>query len=247
MKKIIIMILGAILAAISSIFAQDLDQVLKQYHETIGADKVLQMQTVYSKGKVMQFGMEMEYTNYITRSGKYYLEVPIQGQLMKNAYNGEVAWMVAPWTGTLDPIELTGIQLKSMKRQADMDGMLYNYAEKGYTTTLEGTEDLEGTKVYLIKQVDADGDIFVHYMDAENYVLLKTKATLAYQGSTIEAETYYSNYKPVDGVIMPFSMESKVNGQTQSTIVIEEYAFNKPVDDALFEKPASAPKPEGQE
>jgi len=247
MKKIIILILGAMLAAITSIFGQNLDEVLKQYHQTIGEDKVLQMQNIYSKGKVMQFGMELEYTNYVTRSGKYYMEVPIQGQLMKNGFDGEVAWMVAPWTGTLDPIELTGLQLKSLKRQADMDGMLYHYAEKGYTTTLEGTEDLEGTTVYLIKQVDADGDIFVHYLDAENYVLLKTKATLAYQGSTIEAETGYSNYKPVDGVLLPFSLESKVNGQTQSTVVIEEYAFNKPIDDALFMKPAPAPKPEGQE
>jgi hypothetical protein len=246
MKKIIMMILGAILAAISSIFGQSLDEILKQYHETIGADKVLQMQTIYSKGKVMQYGMEMEYTNYVTRSGKFYLEVPIQGQLMKNAYNGEIAWMVAPWTGTLDPIELTGIQLESLKRQADIDGMLYDYEKKGYTTTLEGSEDMEGSKVYLIKQVDSEGNIFVHYMDAENYVLLKTKATLVYQGSTIEAETYYSNYKPVDGVILPFNMESKVNGQTQSTIVIEEYVFNKPVDDAIFEKPAVTPAPEGQ-
>lgn len=246
MKKIILLILGAILAAINSLFGQDLGEVLEKYHQTIGQDKVLQMQTIHSSGKIMQFGMELEFSTTVTRTGKYYLEVPIQGQMMKNGFDGEVAWMVAPWTGTLDPIELTGVQLSSIKRQADMDGMLYDYEKKGYTTTFEGSEDFEGTPVFIIKQVDAEGNVFKHYMDADNYVLLKTWASLAYQGSTIEAETHYSNYKPVDGIVLPFNMESKVNGQTQSTIAIEEYEFNIPVDDSIFKKPAPAPQPEGQ-
>jgi hypothetical protein len=247
MKKIIMLILAAIIAAISSVFGQDLDEVLKQYYEVTGADKVAEFKTVSANGKIMQSGMELEFHNIISRPGKLYLEVPIQGQVMKQGYNGEVGWIIAPWSGSMDPVEITDVQLKSMKRQADIDGMLYNYEEKGYTTTFEGEEDMEGSPVYLIKQVDPDDDIFMHYIDAENYVLLQTKSTLTIQGSTIEIETFFGNYKPVNGIVMPFSIESKVNGQTQSHIIMEEYIFDEPVNDSIFEMPPPAPQPEAQD
>ncbi len=245
MKKIALLLFTTIL--VCSLTAQDLDEVLKQYYEVTGAEKVASLESMTAKGKIMQMGMEMEFTNTIKRPGKLYLEVPIQGQLMKQGYNGETGWIVAPWNGTLDPIELSEDQLKSMKRQADLDGMLYNYEEKGYTTTLEGEEDMEGSPVYVIKQVNEDEDEFVHYMDAENYVLLKTKAKIHVQGSLIEVESIYGNYKPVEGAVIAFSIESKVNGQTQSQIMIDEYVFDKPVDDSVFEKPAPAPKPDTEE
>jgi hypothetical protein len=247
MKKIITLIIAAIVAVMGSSFGQDLDEVLQQYYEVTGADKVANLQTMTTKGKILQGGIEMEFTNIIKRPGKLYVEVPLQGQVLRQGYDGEVAWMVAPWSGSLDPIELTDVQLSSMERQSDMDGTLYNYEEKGYTTTLEGEEDLEGSPIYLIKQVNEKGDIFLHHIDADNFVNLMTKAILKVQGSTIEVETYLSNFKPVEEIIMPFSIESKVDGQTQSHIVVEEYIFDEPVNDSIFEKPAPAPKPEVEE
>lgn len=240
MKKIIILILGAILAAISSIFGQDLDEVLENYYEVSGMDALKKVNTMTIKGKILQMGMEMPYTIYSTRSGKNYLEVPIQGQLMKRGYNGEVAWMVAPWTGSLDPIELTGVQLKSIRIQADMDGMLYDYKNKGYETVLEGKEDMEGTQVFKIKQTDADEDVYYHYIDAENFVLLKTKGIINVQGSKVEGESVMSNYKMVDGIAVAHSIESRMNGQTQSQIIVEEVILNETVDDSIFEKPAAS-------
>lgn len=237
MKKIIAFVLGFVLIASTSVLSQDLESIMKEFYQVNNVDKLAKMKSVKATGKIMQSGMEMDFTNIVTRSGKLYLEVPIQGQLMKQVFDGENGWMVAPWSGSLDPIEMSGIQLKSIKRQADMDGMMVNYKEKGYTTTYEGEEDMEGSPVYVIKQVDKDGDTFIHYIDKDNYVTLKTKAIIHNQGSTIEAETYYSNYKPVDGILMPFNIESKMDGQMQSQIIMTGYEFNVKADDSLFKKP----------
>ena len=246
MKKIIILILGAILATFTSIFGQDLEEVLENYYEASGMDALQKVNTMTVKGKILQMGMEMPFTIYSTRSGKNYLEVPIQGQLMKRGFDGEVAWMVAPWSGSLDPIELTGIQLKSVRIQADMDGMLYDYKKKGYETVLEGKEDMEGTQVYTIKQTDSDGDVYYHYIDAENFIPLKTKGIINVQGSKVEAESFMSNYKMVEGIAVAHSIESRVNGQTQSQILVEEVILNENVNDSIFEKPAPAVKEEEQ-
>jgi len=237
MKKVITIVLAIFLASISSVNAQDLNKVLDQYFEVAGMEKLLEIKNTKTTGIVQQFGMENKYLNYFTADGKYYLEVPIQGQLMKQVYDGENAWMVAPWTGSLDPVPLTGAQLKEIKIQADMLGPLYDYKKKGYKTELAGKDDLEGTEVYVIKQVDDDGDEFIHYIDAENFVVLKMTNKMHMNGNEMITDTYFSNYDYVDDILGSFNIEVKVNGKTQTQIIVESVEYDVDVDDSLFEKP----------
>ena len=232
-----------ILLSISSLSAQELQEVLNNYYETVGMEKMHQVNNMVTKGSINQMGMDMTYTITITRSGKMYLEVPLQGMVMKRGYDGTEGWMTAPWTGSSDPIALGEFEVKAIKNQVDIEGMLYQPETKGYTVEFLGKEDMEGSPVFVIKLTDAAGDIYQFYLDAENYVILKNKNTLNYQGSKIESETLMSNYKPVDGMIMPYSMESKINGQLQSVITVDEYLFNQDVNDSIFIKPLPQPKP----
>jgi hypothetical protein len=244
MKKLSLII--AFITAIFSVSAQDMTEVLANYYQTIGMDKLHDVRNMTTKGTISMMGMEMPYVFIVTRSGKLYVEVPIQGMVMKRAYDGTVAWMTAPWTGSSDPIELGDFETKIIKTQVDIDGQLFEPEKKGYKSEFLGKEDMEGTPVYLIKLTQDTGDEYTYYIDAESFVVLKVKGSLNYQGSKIDSETFMSNYKPVDGIILPFSMESKVNGQTQSAITVTEYLFNQEVNDSIFVKPAPAPKPEGQ-
>lgn len=217
--------------------AQDLNEVLQNYYEANATDKVLEIKSMVMKGKSIQMGMETPFTQTLKRPGKMYLEVPIQGMMMKQGFDGEKAWMIAPWTGSTDPIELSGLQLKSMKLQSDFEGQLYNWEQKGYKAELEGTEEIDGIKTYKVKLTDTDGDIYVNYLDSESWIVLKTKSTIHNQGATIEAETNFSNYKMVDDIPMPFSIESKMDGQTVSSIMVEEIILNTEVDDKIFAMP----------
>lgn len=242
MKKTAMLFFATLMLLINA-GAQDLNDVIENYYKANGVDKLQEVHTITMKGKSMQMGMETPFTQTMKRPGKSYLEVPIQGMTMKQGFDGEKAWMVAPWMGSTDPIELSGLQLKSMKMQADMDGQLYNWEQKGYKAELEGTEDLDGIKTYKVKLTDPDGDIFIHFIDSENWIILKTKSIIQNQGATIEAETFYSNYKMVNDIPMPFAIESKVDGQTVSTIMVDEILLNQETDDKIFAMP---PKEAGE-
>ena len=239
MKKMLLL-LFVTFTGIATVSSQTLDEVLQKYYEANYMDKLIKLESMKYSGKSFQMGMETPFTTTITRSGKFLLEVPIQGQMMKQAYNGEVGWMIAPWTGSLDPIDLDPETVKRIKRQIEIEGPLYNSAEKGYTTELLGKEDLEGTEVYVIKQIDEDKNEYKHYIDAENYILLKTHVVLLIQDSEMEADQYFSNYKIIDGILVATSMESRVNGQVQSQVNIEKAEFNIPIDDKIFDKPVKA-------
>jgi len=217
--------------------AQDLDEILSNYFETIGFEKYQQHQTMVVKGKSIGQGMENDFTIWQKRPNSFRLEVEIQGAKMIQVFDGKIGWYIAPWSGSPDPIDLAGFQLSLMEKQSDFDGKLFNYEEKGYKTELVGTEEMEGTEVFKIKQTDEDGNEYYHYIDSENFVLLKEESKIKVEDSEVVTETLYSNYKEQDGMVFAFSMETRQNGQTVRQANMEEFIFDEEIDDSMFDKP----------
>ncbi len=105
-----------------------------------------------------------------------------------------------------------------------------------------GTEDLDGTEVYVLKLTRNDENIFHYYLDSEKYILLKMSYKMFVNGQESEIDAYMSNFQDIEGFIMPFTIEQRFDGQTGITIKYEEVRFNEKIDDAIFEKPAPAGK-----
>lgn len=217
--------------------AQSVQEILDAHYEAIGMEKFLTHNSMKASGKSLQQGMETPFMIYQKRPATIRLEVDIQGATMIQAYDGKTGWMTAPWTGSTDPIELSGVQLDAMKMQADFDGMLYNYAEKGYEVEMLGTDDMEGTEVYKLKFTNEDGNIFYHFIETDSYVLLKTTSIMKQGEAEIESDTYFSNYQENDGLVMAYSIESRSNGQTVSQINIESVEYDVEIDDSIFKMP----------
>ena len=236
MKKIFYVFSAAIIVFSGFIIqAQTLDEILAKYFETIGQDKLVQVQTIITKGKLVQGNIEIPVIAYSKRPNKTRMEGTFQGLTFVSAYNGETGWHINPFMGDTLPQQATDEELDELKEQADIDGMLYNYKEKGYTLELTGTEDFQGQKVYLLKLTKPNGNVYTDYMDAENYVILKTVARVKSKGVEQEVETDFSNYKPVDGIIFPFNIESKLKGNTVAQFVFDSFTFNQDIADSIFD------------
>ncbi|MEI7897391.1 MAG: hypothetical protein WCJ26_10185 [bacterium] len=216
----------------------NLDEILSKYYQTMGIDKMKEWKTITATGKFISQGMEIPGTSYMKRPDKIRFELEIQGNKMLRVFDGQAGWVVAPWSGTMDPQDMTPDEVKNMKEQTDFEGILYNWKEKGHKVELIGKEDMQGTPVYKIKAVLANGNIETHYIDAENFVTLKVSSVTKMQGNEVEGDSYPSNYKEVQGAMMPFAMESKYNGETGERMVIDKYEINAELSDSLFVKPA---------
>jgi hypothetical protein len=115
--------------------------------------------------------------------------------------------------------------------------MLWNWKEKGYTVTLEGTEDMEGTSCYKIKLVTKDGDTFTYYLDSDSYMMLRQNSKIKVQGNDSESDSYYSNYLQIEGLAVPGKVDIKVNGQIMSTVITDKVEINLDLENVLFDKP----------
>ena len=214
-----------------------LDDILSSYYKAIGIEKMKDWQTLTSTGKTIAQGMEFPVKIFMKRPGKIRIEAEVQGNKMIQSFDGDHGWSVTPWAGSSDPQDMTTDEVKGMKTQADIEGSLYNWKEKGHKVELIGKEDMEGTTVYKIKLTRADGDIETYFMDAENFVPLKVSAITKIQGNETESESDLSNYRVVNGVLMAKTITNKFKGQTVSQFEMDKMEVNLPVSDSLFMKP----------
>lgn len=238
MKRLLLVLLGVYLLSFgNSIIAQDLEEVLETYFEAAGQDKLLKVNTITMDGDIMVQGMELPFTTIVKRPNMLRIETTIQGQKIIQVFDGENGWMINPMMGTLDPQDMDPETVKQLRTQADIDGELYNYEEKGHTVEYLGTDEMEGTEVHKIKLTRKDGDVSIYYIDADAYVVLKATGKRKIQGVEVEGESTFGNYKMVEGIVFPYSITSGVAGQPGAQIVIDTILLDKPVADSLFVRP----------
>jgi outer membrane lipoprotein-sorting protein len=241
MRKIIIAIAGAVILCMGSAYAQDLQKILDKHFKAIGQEKILKVQTLVSTGIIGQMGMEMPFKTITKRPDKAYMEMDFEGTQIIMAFDGVNGWAVQPWTGSSEPVDLVGSELRPIKVLSDLDGSLWNYQEKEHQLELMGTEEMEGTEVYVLKLSKKDGDIIYYYLDSENYVISKMRYNIEVNGQETEMVALMSNFQVVDGYTVPFRTEQKFDGQTGMIITYEQVTFNEEIDDTIFLKPGTAP------
>lgn len=225
-------------ASFTFVQAQTVEEVLASYFENIGGMEAWQeLKSTKMVGKMNMQGMEFPGTIYAAQPNKQRVEVDVQGQKLVQAYDGETAWWINPFMGGEDPQKMPEEMAEQMTSQ-EFESDFINYLEKGHTAELDGTETVEGAEAFKVKLTKKDGDIIYYYFDTEYFVpIMMKQAVKEGPAKGQEAETYFSDYQEVDGMIFPFFMETKVNGQSFQKMTLESIELNVEVSDGLFAFP----------
>ncbi len=94
------------------------------------------------------------------------------------------------------------------------------------------------------KVTKKSGNVSYIFLDAKTFLDIRSSGKRKQMGQDLEIETNLGNYKAVEGVMMPFSVEQKNAGKPMIQFTISKYDVNVPVDDAQFrmpEKPKDKP------
>ena len=231
----------AIFASVASAADPTVDElVAKNVKARGGMEKLKSVNTIRVHGKmVMGQGMEAPFTMMQKRPKMTRTEFTLQGMTGMQVYDGKNAWMVMPFMGKKDPEAMPAEQAKILDEQADMDGPLVDYKDKGNKIELLGKEQVEGADAYKLKVTLKDGQTRTVYLDAESGLEVKMEAKRTIRGTEVDGETYLSDYKEVNGIMMPFTMESGAKGQSmRQKMVIDSVECNPQLADDLFAMPA---------
>jgi hypothetical protein len=238
-KKISHVIILTLIVTLSGpVLAMDADELIAKAIEAQGGkEKIQSIKTMKTTGKFMAGGMEFPFTTFHSRPLNIRIQSEVMGATMVQAFDGETGWMINPMMGSTDPQKMPPIQAKAFKLQADMDGPLIDWKKKGYTVEYIGTDDVEGTEVHHLKLDTNENIILDIYFDAEYFLSLKVRTASTEEGSEFEQDTFFSDYKDIDGMLVAHSIENQMGGQTVSEILIETVAFGVEVDPTGFTMP----------
>ena len=245
MRKILLGIIWLALFAVP-VSAQTAEEIVAKYIKTIGgAEKIEAIKTLRRTGKFTGGGgFEAVVIQENKRPEMARQEFTIQGMTGVNAYDGKTGWKIEPWQGKKDAEPLGEDELKEMQVNADFDGALVNYQQKGNKVEFVGAEPIEGTDAFKLKVTLKNGDVRYYYMDTDHYVPIKIESKVMVRGAESEFETSLGDYKEVAGVYLPHSFESGVKGSpNKSQITFEKIEANVPLDDSRFKQPTSPAKP----
>jgi hypothetical protein len=164
----------------------------------------------------------------------------LQGMTAVSAYDGTTGWQIQPFGGHKDPEFMGEDDLKDLLLDADFDGPLVDYKEKGNTVEFLGRDVVDGDDALRLKVTLKDGDIIYYYLDPDTFLEIRKEVTEFIRGSVRESVIEMGSYKPVAGVMFPYSISqgSKANPAAQTTTV-EKIEVNVNINPADFAVPAS--------
>ena len=194
--------------------------------------------------------VQLPFVMELKRPSKVRFELQFKGQTAVQVFDGSQGWKVRPFLNRNDVEPFSPEEMKIASAQGELDGLLIDYAAKGTQIESDGTEKVEGRDTYKLKLTLKSGDVTHVWVDSQTFLEAKVQGRpRRLDGTDHPVEVYYRDYRPVNGLQIPFVLETRVLPVAKTAtgfrdtpvppekITIEKVTVNPKLDDSQFAKP----------
>jgi hypothetical protein len=222
--------------------AQTADELIAKNIEARGGlAKIRAINTIRVTGKIKGFGgrvVSMGQEN--VRPDLVRVTTTVQGMTAIQAYDGTTGWQVEPFGGKKDPELMGEDSLRDLLLDADLDGPLVDYKEKGSTIEYLGHDVVDGDDALRLKVTLKNGDIIYDYLDPDTFIEIRREIQQFIRGSLRERVESFGAYKAVSGVMFPFAISAGSRSVPDAqTVTVQKIEVNVNIDLADFAVPDS--------
>ena len=205
-----------------------------------GADRWRAVDSMRIAGQMdLGQGLHVPYTIEQKRPGMMCLEFEFDEKMATQCVSGEGGWKVLPFMGRPRPEPMTDAEYAEMADTAAIDGLLFDSARRGHEVTLVGKETIDGRETYKLEIALPRGATRWLYLDAETALEVKLETIRTRSGRQQRIETYYSDWRETDGLLIPRRQDSRAEGEPESHwLTVDSVTINPPIADERFTKPA---------
>jgi outer membrane lipoprotein-sorting protein len=232
--KILILMLAVGLFSCS----KNLDDVVKANIDARGGEAVRNIKTINVQAKLISMGFTTSYRMYLESPDKLRYELNLMGKDIYTIMNGNKGWLISDTTLQ----DIPEMNLKEMKEEMKYQfnifkSQLANYKEDNLKTELLGKVKDSSLKkdVYKIHMILKDSTDITDFIDADTYLEYKTITKRKNGPNASEHETYYKDYKKVNGFTIPHKIEIKMKGSVVSGFTFEKVSINEPIKPEMFQ------------
>ena len=194
--------------------------------------------------------VQLPFVMELKRPRKMRFELQFNGQTAIQVYDGANGWKLRPFLNRHVVEPYTADEMKMSSMQADLDGPLVDYAAKGTRVELVGMEKVEDRDTYKLKLTMKNGSAIHVWIDAQTFLEAKIEGQpRRLDGTDHPVEVYFRDYRPVNGLQIPYVLETRVLPVAQTALgfrdtpvpaektIIEKVVVNPKLDESLFSKP----------
>jgi hypothetical protein len=196
--------------------------------------------------------MELPFVMELARTRKQRFELKVNGETAIQVYDGANGWKLRPFLNRREVEPFSPEETKIASTQADLDGPLVDYAAKGTRIEFVGMEKVEDRDTFKIKLTTKDEYSFNVWIDSQTFLETKIEGQpRRLDGTYHPVEVYFRDYRQVNGLLIPFVLETKVlrviktaTGLPDTSVPVERITMEKVVvnpklDPSEFTKPVA--------
>lgn len=220
--------------------AQTVDELVQKNLAAVGGEAAWRrVDAIQSKGTMTgPKGQKAELTLWTKRPNLRRQDVRIDGRVITNAFDGKDLWVRHPRMGDR-PRLVTGEASESARAEASFDPPFLDYEKRDIEIEQQGTVEVDGKKAHRLKLSYPDGTSPMIYLDAATGLILRVVIRAEVQGRKVAREERLSDWRKVDGIMLPFRTEMFMNGRPMTTITLSSVKLNPAIDDSFFQMQAA--------
>ena len=234
---------AAVLLPPTLVRAQTVDDLVAKHIEARGGyEKIKAIQTLRITRTVATPFSDVRVIIYRKRPQLFRAEQgPTQpgAVLVPRGVNADAAWDTVQGKIVMRP-EAAAAEARDL--EADFDGLLVDWKQKGHIVTLVGRQPLPGSEAYKLAVRTKSGAERFIYLDATTYLERRQEGVLNLPGGRqFDVVIDSGNYREVDGVKFAYDINEDRTGKEPSlsyATYTEKIEVNVPLEDALFAAPA---------
>jgi hypothetical protein len=150
--------------------------------------------------------------------------------VLRQGFDGRAGWNLSDkGSQSLNTTELAALAGGDFYREIDFRGSYTRIKLLGKVK--EGYREL-----YMLEAVSRNGTAENLYFDVESGLLIHRDVTRRTSQGSVRSEAYFSDWREVDGVKVPFRMTQSMPN-IRFVITLEDIKHNVPVEEAVFQRP----------
>ena len=226
-----------------STLAQDLsvDDIIKKNIEARGGTEAWEkIKTIKMTGTYVNFSNPEDFVIYRQRPDLYRFDTTRLHLFTIHAFDGKSAWWVNPLMGEEfskpAPIPTNENLAKVTLRERFFEPIFWNYQTKGNQVENLGKESIDGEEVYKLKITLQDKTEEYWYLSTSSFLELSMSGITYDFGVQNNLEVFFSDYRKVDSIILPFLVESEY-GIRYRSLEVKAVEINGSMDPSVFKMP----------
>jgi hypothetical protein len=197
-----------------------------------GKEAITRASRVFAGGRItgLMRGGNGTYARLMERDRKLRVEIEYPGINETRVLNGSHGWR----SENAPLAEVTGFQYQAMLYQYKQLDLPYGLMTGQYTVKDAGRTQVDGVDTEVLELSDKDGPPMKVYVDLKDYRIVMVEGEFDINGHKTGLSARFSDFRVVDGLLVPFSITNYGGGQMIGETVIDRCVINPPEDKRMF-------------